>query len=114
MHDPELDEAPSSPPEFQPQVLVLEDLHWIDPATEAFLRATVDRIPTARVLLLCTYRPGYVQPLGERTYFTRLALPTLSTTDSVHMAEAMLGSGRLPVELEALIVQKAEGNPFFV
>jgi len=100
--------------EFQPQVLVLEDLHWIDPATEAFLRATVDRIPTARVLILCTYRPGYVQPLGERTYFTRLALPTLSTTDSVHMAEAMLGSGRLPVDLEALIVQKAEGNPFFV
>src|SRR5262249_56494395 len=45
---------------------------------------------------------------------TRLALTTLSTTDSVRMAADLLGADRLPAELEALIAAKAEGNPFFV
>ena len=100
--------------EVRPQVVVFEDLHWMDQATEAFLTFTVDSIPTSRVLCLLTYRPGYVHPFGDRTYYTRLALPTLSTADTVQMARAMLATEQIPEALQALIVQKAEGNPFFV
>jgi class 3 adenylate cyclase/tetratricopeptide (TPR) repeat protein len=100
--------------EVRPQVVVFEDLHWMDQATEAFLTFTADSIPTGRVLCLFTYRPGYVHPFGDRTYHTRLALPTLSTADTVQMARAMLATEHLPEELQTLIVQKAEGNPFFV
>jgi predicted ATPase len=74
----------------------------------------IDSIPTSRVLCLCTYRPGYVQPFGERTYHTRMVLPTLTTADSIAMAEAMLGTKHLPEALRNLIIHKAEGNPFFV
>src|SRR5262249_59645212 len=45
--------------ERQPLVLVLENLQWIDAETQAFLDSLLDRIPTARVLLLVDYRPGY-------------------------------------------------------
>src|SRR5262249_31025233 len=45
--------------EVRPQVVVFEDLHWMDQATEAFLTLTADSIPTSRVLCLFTYRPGY-------------------------------------------------------
>ena len=100
--------------EIRPQVLVFEDLHWIDHATEAFLQATLDSIATSRVLCLFTYRPGYTHPFGERTYHTRLTLPTLSTADSITMAQALLDSKRLPTELETRIALKAEGNPFFI
>jgi class 3 adenylate cyclase len=100
--------------EVRPQVVVLEDLHWMDQATEAFLTFTADSIPTGRVLCLFTYRPGYVQPFGNRTYHTRLVLPILSTVDTVQMARAILVTEKLPEALQALIVQKAEGNPFFV
>jgi tetratricopeptide (TPR) repeat protein len=100
--------------EVRPQILVFEDLHWMDRATEDFLMFTADSIPTSRVLCLFTYRPGYVHPFGDRTYHTRMALPTLSTADTVQMARAMLDTAYLPEELAALIVQKAEGNPFFV
>jgi tetratricopeptide (TPR) repeat protein len=86
----------------------------MDKATEAFLLATTDSIPTSRVLCLFTYRPGYTHPFGERTYHTRLILPTLSTADSLQMAQVMLATESLPKELETLIVRKAEGNPFFV
>ena len=100
--------------EVRPQILVFEDLHWMDAATEAFLCTIADSIPTSRVLCLFTYRLGYTHPFGERTYHTRLALPALSTADSVHMAQSMLHTRALPDELETLIIQKAEGNPFFV
>jgi tetratricopeptide (TPR) repeat protein len=100
--------------EVRPQVLVFEDLHWMDQATEAFLLFLADSLPTSRVLCLFTYRPGYVHPFGDHSYHTRIALPTLSTTDTVQMAQAMLATDHLPEGLAALIVQKAEGNPFFV
>jgi class 3 adenylate cyclase/tetratricopeptide (TPR) repeat protein len=100
--------------EVRPQVVVFEDLHWMDQATEAFLTLTMDSLPASRVLCLCTYRPGYLHPFGERTYYTRIALSTLSTTDTIQMAQAMLTTAQLPEALQTLIVQKAEGNPFFV
>jgi predicted ATPase len=100
--------------EVRPQILVFEDLHWMDEATEGFLTFLADSIPVSRVLCLFTYRPGYAHPFGDRSYHTRIALPTLSTQDTVHMAQAMLATERLPEELKTLIVEKAEGNPFFV
>jgi tetratricopeptide (TPR) repeat protein len=100
--------------EVHPQVFVLEDVHWTDKATEESLLFTADSIPGSRILHVLTYRPGYVHPFGERTYYTRLALDSLSAADSVQMARAALAAESLPGELQALIVRKAEGNPFFV
>ncbi len=100
--------------EMRPQILVFEDLHWMDPATVAFLTFLADSIPASRVLCLFTCRPGYVQSFGDQTYHTRIALPTISAEDTVQMAHAMLATERLPDELKSLIVRKADGNPFFV
>jgi class 3 adenylate cyclase/tetratricopeptide (TPR) repeat protein len=100
--------------EVRPQIAVYEDGHWMDQATEEYLLFTADSIPTSRVLRILTYRTGYSQPFGERTYHTRIALNTLSTEHSVEIAQALLATESLPEELQALIVRKAEGNPFFV
>jgi class 3 adenylate cyclase/tetratricopeptide (TPR) repeat protein len=100
--------------EVRPQVVVHEDVHWIDSASEESLLFTADSIPTNRILHVLTYRPGYKQPFGEHSFHTRIALPTLSAEDSVQMAQAVLDTDSLPEDLRALIVRKAEGNPFFV
>jgi class 3 adenylate cyclase/tetratricopeptide (TPR) repeat protein len=98
----------------RPQVLVIEDLHWIDGASEQFLTALVDSVPALRALLIFTYRPGYASPFGERTYFTRVVPAALSAEDSARMAAAVLATDALPAELRALVAAKAEGNPFYV
>ena len=100
--------------EVRPQVFVLEDVHWMDKATEECLQFVTDSIPTNRVLQILTYRTGWRHPFGEHTYHTRLALGTLSSTDSVGMARALLATTELPPDLQALIIRKAEGNPFFI
>jgi predicted ATPase len=41
-----------------PLVLAVEDLHWIDPTSEAFVTRLVDGIAGAPILMLATYRPG--------------------------------------------------------
>jgi predicted ATPase len=66
------------------------------------------------VLLVVTYRPGYTPPFSDQTFHTRLALTTLSTDDSEHMARELLGAAAIPDDVERLIVSKAEGNPFFL
>jgi DNA-binding NtrC family response regulator/predicted ATPase/class 3 adenylate cyclase/predicted negative regulator of RcsB-dependent stress response len=95
-------------------VLLIEDLHWIDKASEEFLLYIADSIAAAPVLLLLTYRPGYSQPLGERTYHTRIQLRNLTREESVRMAEGILETSGLPDEIRDLINKKAEGNPFFI
>ena len=100
--------------DLKPQVLVFEDLHWSDTATKAFLDTLLDSVPRSRVLFLLTLRTGYPAPVGERTYVTRLALQSFSEAESAELAGAVLTSADLPEALRALVLGKAEGNPFFV
>ena len=100
--------------ECRPQILVIEDLHWIDGASEQFLATLVDSIPAARAVLVFAYRPEYRNPFGERSYFTRIVPVPLSADDTASMAAAVLATDTLPPELLALVATKAEGNPFYV
>jgi class 3 adenylate cyclase/tetratricopeptide (TPR) repeat protein len=100
--------------EHRPQVVVFEDLHWIDSATEEFLRYLADSIPNASVLVLLTHRPGYTPTLGERSYYRRVPLASLDAGASAAMVRATLAVGGLPGLLERRIAEHADGNPFFV
>jgi len=98
----------------RPQIVVIEDLHWIDRATEEFLAVLGDSVPASAVLVIFTYRPGYAQPFGDRTYHTRIVPAPLSEPQSAHMVAAILSSDALPDMLRNAIASKAEGNPFYV
>jgi class 3 adenylate cyclase/tetratricopeptide (TPR) repeat protein len=100
--------------ERRPQVLVIEDLHWIDGASEQFLVSLADSVPALRALVVFTYRPGYANPFGDRSYFARIVPAALSADDSARMAAAVLAADELPADLRALVGGKAEGNPFYV
>src|SRR5215510_8496834 len=45
--------------QVQPLLVVVENLHWIDTATQAFLDRLIDSLPSARLMLLVNYRPDY-------------------------------------------------------
>ena len=46
----------------QPVLFVMEDLHWVDPSTLELLSLLVDQGPTARILVLLTFRPDFARP----------------------------------------------------
>ncbi|HSE93879.1 MAG TPA: adenylate/guanylate cyclase domain-containing protein, partial [Methylomirabilota bacterium] len=98
----------------RPIVLVVEDAHWIDGATEDYLKSLVDGIPGLGALLIVTYRPVYQQPFGDRTYFWRIALHPVEEDAALRIVRAALAVDDLPADLVAAISGKAEGNPFFL
>jgi predicted ATPase len=96
----------------RPIVFAVEDLHWIDPASQDFLRYLAENSTRAAVLLLVTHRPGYTPPWADRSYYSPIALAPLSEGESERVVESVLRVPSLPATVKALICQKAEGNPF--
>ena len=98
----------------QPLVVIFEDLHWIDNETQGFLNLLADSIGTARVLLLFNYRPEYRHEWGNKTYYTQLRLDPLGKESADEMLRALIGDGKELEPLKRLIIEKTEGNPFFM
>ncbi|HTK93233.1 MAG TPA: adenylate/guanylate cyclase domain-containing protein [Verrucomicrobiae bacterium] len=100
--------------EREPTVLVIENLQWMDRSSEDFLDAVVDSAARARLLVLATYRPPYRPRWMERAHVHQIALAPLTAEESLALVRAMPGGGSLSEVVDAQILGKAEGNPFFI
>ncbi|HSE03560.1 MAG TPA: sigma 54-interacting transcriptional regulator [Methylomirabilota bacterium] len=100
--------------ELRPHVVVLEDLHWADPATLDWITRLAGASEGRRVLVLVTCRPGSRTVLAGGSHHTALALASLSREESLRVAGSLLGEVEVPPVLERLVIDKAEGNPFFI
>ena len=95
-------------------VLAVENLHWIDPTSEAFLATLVEGMAGTRCLVLTTYRPGYRPPWMEKSYVTQMVLHPLTAQDSRQMLQAIVPTTTIPEPLAQMVLAKAQGNPFFL
>ena len=95
-------------------ILEIEDLHWIDETSEELLAYLVEGLAAARMLLLLTYRPGYRPRWIEKSYATQISLSRLTDQESQAVMRAVLRRTELPEHLLAIVLSKAEGNPFFL
>ena len=100
--------------QVQPVLLVVEDLHWIDTETQAFLDTLVDSLPTARLLLLVNYRPEYRHSWGHKTAYTHLRLDPLPPASAEALLRTLLGDDPSLAPLTTLLIERTEGNPFFL
>ena len=98
----------------QPLMIIFEDLHWIDEATQEFLNLLADSIANAKILLLVNYRPEYSHQWNSKTYYTQLRLDPLGKESADEMLTALLGDSANLAALKKLITEKTEGNPFFM
>jgi len=100
--------------ELKPLIMAIEDIYWIDKSSEDVLKELVEIIPGARVFMIFTYRPGFVHTWGGRSYHSQVTLNRLSNRESLAMLTHILGNPYVDRDLEALILQKTEGIPFFI
>jgi class 3 adenylate cyclase/predicted ATPase len=98
----------------QPVLLIVEDLHWIDPSTLELLTFLIDQGPTARLLTLLTCRPEFLSPWGFRAHLTPLTLSRLPRPQATQMTVRVTGGKALPSEVVEQIVAKTDGVPLFV
>ncbi len=97
-----------------PLVLAIEDLHWADPTTVEFLTFLVEHIAGVRLLLLSTYRPEFVCPWSRKSYHRVITLTPLTQPDGSQMLSALFDTAQIQGDLVTLVLDKAEGVPFFI
>ena len=93
--------------------MFIEDVHWIDTASEDWIARIADNDQIFPLLIVCAYRPPYRPPWAEKPGATLLSLSRLSDNTTVELLKRRLGADELPTELVRLIVAKTEGNPLF-
>ena len=100
----------------QPTVLVIEDIHWAEPDLLDLLDRLVSEVRAA-VLMLATARPELLDQRptwgAAKRNTTVLRLDPLPAAEASRMLEEMLAAA-LPDDLRRLVVERAEGNPFFL
>ncbi len=99
---------------IRPVITAYEDLHWADKSSEEVLKAILESIPGARVLMIFTYRPEFVHAWGGKSYHNQINLNRLSNRECLAMVTNLLQTQKIDLELEELILEKTEGVPFYV
>jgi class 3 adenylate cyclase/tetratricopeptide (TPR) repeat protein len=95
-------------------VVVIEDLHWIDAASEEFVETLVDAVVGTTVLLIVNFRPGFTAPLMQRSHYRQVNMPPLSKSEAQLLLHECCGDDPSLALIGRNIVERAQGNPFFL
>jgi len=93
--------------------VLLEDLHWLDPGSEAFLEQWVDAVAGSSTLLIVNFRPEYHADWMKKSYYRQLALAPLGADAIRELLDDLLGSDASTQGLAEAIHGRTGGNPFF-
>ncbi|MFC1864100.1 hypothetical protein ACFL1Z_09145, partial [Thermodesulfobacteriota bacterium] len=109
--------------ELKPQVIVMEDLHWTDTSSLELLESLLRLAETQRIAFINVFRPGY-EETGDRIVetskdryakqYVEIAVQPLNEQMSETLINNMLDIKGLKYDVINQIVQRADGNPFFI
>ena len=97
----------------EPAVLLLDDAHWIDRASDELVREVGASVRDTRTLLLANFRPEYRPAWIGGSHYQQLALSPLGEGASRELVQDLLGSDGSLDEVSDLIRERTGGNPFF-
>jgi class 3 adenylate cyclase len=100
--------------EQSPVLMIVEDIHWIDPTTLEVLGRGIDRIKSVGVLLVITYRLEFEPPWLGRPYVSALTLSRLGEREIGSMIDRVAGNKTLPDSIRQDIIERTDGIPLFV
>lgn len=101
-------------PDGPPVLLVLEDVHWVDPSTLDLVGQLVARLPEQRAMLLATARPSFTSPWSAIEHVHEQRLSPFGQDDTRELVLAMTDGRRLPDRMLAQLVDRTDGIPLFV
>jgi class 3 adenylate cyclase/tetratricopeptide (TPR) repeat protein len=109
--------------DLMPTMIVLDDLHWADTASLDLLLSVATLVEDLPLLITCLLRPDKDAPSWSAiekarsrlgAHYTEILLEPLDAEDSKVLLSNLLYIEDLPESVRRLILNKAEGNPFFV
>ena len=98
----------------QPVFMIVDDVHWMDPATHEFLSGFLDHVPSTPLMVILAYRADYSPPWPQRSYLNSLPLAGLDDAQMDAIMNAIAGEGRLTESLREYVREKTDGVPLYV
>lgn len=107
----------------EPLIVLLDDLHWIDPMSAELLQFLVKMVTTTSILFVCAQRRQGADSPNDRLVRAQSLLPTqtvrfrlerLSASESEMLLKELLPQAALPTGLRTAILEQGEGNPYFI
>jgi predicted ATPase/class 3 adenylate cyclase len=97
----------------QPVILLVEDLHWIDPSSTELIAQFLEQLPTERVLFLLTFRPDFEAPWPARADVTPMLLSRLTRGQLAELVRKAARGSTLPDAWVQEILARSDGVPLF-
>ena len=97
-----------------PVLLVVEDLHWIDPSSDELIGTLIDRLRALPIFAILTARPEFQSHWDEEAHLHHMVLSPLERRDSISMIELLCGDRRIPESTIGQIADKTDGLPLFI
>jgi len=107
----------------KPLLLALEDLNWCDDLSLDLVSLLMDELAENPLMLLCVYRPeqkdrcsqiGAVASRKCPEKYTEINLKKLPAIESYELVESLLKMENIPKSARHAVLEKSEGNPFFI
>ncbi|MEE8166710.1 MAG: adenylate/guanylate cyclase domain-containing protein, partial [Myxococcota bacterium] len=95
-------------------VTLIEDLHWIDEASEGFIRTLVEAAPLSRNLTILNFRPEYSADWMRHSFYQQVPLVPLGADAIRELLVDLLGDDPSLAGLPERIHEHTAGNPFFI
>jgi class 3 adenylate cyclase/tetratricopeptide (TPR) repeat protein len=95
-------------------VIIVEDLHWLDEASEDFVATLVNAVAGTRTVLVLNYRPSYTAPWMKWSYYQQLSLAELGPAETEALVEGLIGDRPDSRDIRQRVAERSGGNPFFV
>jgi class 3 adenylate cyclase/tetratricopeptide (TPR) repeat protein len=103
-----------SGPSDSATIVLIEDLHWIDAASEEFIEALADAVVGTTTLLIVNFRPGFAASFMQRSHYRQIGMPPLASEQAQLLLQEHFGEDPSLALLSRNIIERAQGNPFFL
>ena len=106
-----------------PLAIMIEDMHWADSSSVAFLESLFKLAANHRVMFINVFRPSYehtgdylIKYLAENFphQHSTITINPLAESESNKLITNLMNETLLPVEVSRVIIHKTKGNPFFI
>jgi class 3 adenylate cyclase/tetratricopeptide (TPR) repeat protein len=103
-----------SAPRDTATIVLIEDLHWIDAASEEFIEALADAVVGTKTLMVVNFRPGFAASFMQRSHYRQIVMPPLASEQAQLLLKEHFGEDPSLALLSRNIIERAQGNPFFL
>jgi len=94
-------------------VILIEDMHWLDEASEEFVATLVEAVAHTHTMVVLNYRTSYRSPWAGFENFQEVQIGELNAADTDALVRELISHRREFQQISQLIVKRSGGNPFF-